>query len=81
MDIPFHTKFGTMDTENALRIGDIITLFHGKNRVSEDGENIEAISGGWLCSEGHLGEDCMLTNNIEYIQVDLFMMPIVCDSE
>lgn len=55
--------------DSFLRIGDIVTLFHGKSAVNDDGEYIEAVSGGWLCAEGQLGEDCMLTNNVEYMQV------------
>mmetsp|Transcript_31677 Transcript_31677/g.43452 ORF Transcript_31677/g.43452 Transcript_31677/m.43452 type:complete len:3399 (+) Transcript_31677:56-10252(+) len=47
-----------------------------KNWISDDGENIEALSGGWLCSEGQLGEDCMLTNNIEYIQDCLWQIHV-----
>jgi hypothetical protein len=60
-----------MNEKNILRIGDVVTLFHGTNTVNEEGDSLEALTGGWLCAEGQLGVDCMLTNNQEHIQVSV----------
>jgi hypothetical protein len=63
--------------KNFLRIGDVVTLFHGTNAVNEEGESLEALTGGWLCAEGQLGEDCMLTNKQEHIQVNPVYVKII----
>lgn len=60
-----------VNEKNILRIGDVVTLFHGTNTVNDEGDSLEALTGGWLCAEGQLGVDCMLTNNQEHIQVSL----------
>lgn len=41
-------KNNNESTENSLKIGDYVTIFNGK---TNDGHG-----GGWLCSQGMLGE-------------------------
>jgi succinate dehydrogenase/fumarate reductase-like Fe-S protein len=52
---------------SAIHIGDYILL--RTTRISSNSDSHEEF--GWLCSEGQLGEDCMLINNQESMQVQL----------